>query len=147
MITGWNDINKMFEAMLLKGRLDVFYDDLGRSFGVWPELAATGYYPRTNLTDEGENFILIAELPGIEKDDLQVKIQGNYLEISGVNKLDAPEGYSTHRSERKATQFTRSFTLPVDVDAGKVTATLKNGLLTLYLPKAEAVKPLQIAIS
>lgn len=147
MITGWNDINKIFEAMLLKGRMDEFYEDLGRSFSVWPELAATGYYPRTNLTDEGEQFVLIAELPGIKKDDLQIKVQGNYLEISGVNKLDAPEGYSTHRSERKATEFTRSFTLPSDVDAGKVTATLRKGLLTLTLPKAEAAKPLQIAIS
>ena len=147
MITGWNDINKMFEAMLLKGRLDEFYEDFGRSFGVWPELAATGIYPRTNLTDEGDRFVLIAELPGIEKGDLQVKVQGNYLEISGMNKLDDPEEYSTHKRERKSTEFTRSFTLPAEVDASKVTATLKNGLLTLTLPKAEAAKPLQITIN
>lgn len=147
MTTGWTDINKMFEAMLLKGRLDEFYEDLGKSFGWRPELAAVGYYPRTNLTDEGDHFLFIAELPGIEKENLQVKLQGNYLEISGVNKITGPEGYSTHRSERKSTEFTRSFTLPADVDAGKVKATLKSGLLTLTLPKAEAMKPVQITIN
>lgn len=147
MITNWNDINKMFEAMLLKGKLDNFYVDFERSFGSWPELAAAGYYPRTNLTDEGDQFVLIAELAGAEKEDLEVKILGNYLEISGVNKLNTPEGYTSHRSERKTVEFTRSFTLPADVDAGTVKASLKNGLLTVTLPKAEAAKPLQITIN
>ena len=79
-------------------------------------------------------------------DDLKVKIQGNYLEISGSRKADTPEGYTAHRLERGTPSFSRSFTLPVEVDANKVSATLKNGILTLMLPKAEIAKPKQITI-
>ena len=92
MINSWNDINKMFEAMLLRGKLDYFYGNLGKSFGALSELAAAEYFPRTNLTDEGDRFVLIAELPGVERADLQVKIQGNYLEISGAYNWNFPEG-------------------------------------------------------
>lgn len=147
MATGWDDLNKMFEAMLLKGKLDNFYRDLERSFGPHPGLAASGYFPRTNLTDLGQQFVLVAELPGVEKEDLQVKIQGRYLELSGVSTPDVPEGYSAHRRERKTAEFTRSFTLPADVEEEAVTAQLRNGLLTITLPKAEAEKPVQVAIS
>lgn len=87
------------------------------------------------------------EVPGIAREDLQLKIQGNYLEISGTRKSDAPEGYSAHRVERGTTSFTRSFTLPSDVDAAKVEAHLKNGLLTLTLPKEEEAKPRKITIN
>jgi HSP20 family protein len=82
----------------------------------------------------------------LSSDDLNVKIQGNYLEISGTRKADTPEGYKAHRIERGTAAFTRSFTLPADVDADKSEASLKNGILTLTLPKAEAAKPKQIEI-
>ncbi len=103
-------------------------------------------HPRTNMYDSGDHFEIRAEVPGLAKDDLGIKIQGNYLEISGTRKSDAPEGYKAHRVERKASTFTRSFTLPADVDVEKVEAGLKNGILTLTLPKAEAAKPKQIEI-
>ncbi|MBT8362404.1 MAG: Hsp20/alpha crystallin family protein, partial [Deltaproteobacteria bacterium] len=81
------------------------------------------------------------------KDAIDLKIQGNYLEISGTRKISAPEGYRVHRSERGSASFTRSLTLPADVDSGKVTATLKDGILVLTLPKSEAAKPRQISIN
>ena len=145
MLTQWSDIDRMFGAMGLLHNLDKVFAD--RS---WPyryggrELAVTT--PKTNLYDMGEGFEVRAEVPGFSKDDLNVKIQGNYLEISGTRKPDAPEGYSVHRTERVTSTFTRSFTLPADVDSGKVSAALKNGILTLTLTKAEAAKPRQIDI-
>lgn len=148
MLTRWNDINRMFETIgLLRGRLDSMYDDFDRTFGTAPGWVLTGNYPLTNMYDKGESFELVAEVPGIAKSDLNIKVQGNYLEISGSRNNTVPEGYSAHRRERGNTSFTRSFSLPADIDAGKVTATLSDGMLVLTLPKAEAAKPRQITIS
>lgn len=148
MITRWSDIDRMFEAMgLLRGRLDTMYDDFDRSFGSDRGWGLTGNYPRTNMFDKGDSLELTAEIPGIAKNDLNIKIQGNYLEISGTRSAVVPEGYSVHRRERGSTSFTRSFSLPADIDANKVTATMSDGILTLTMPKAEAAKPRQITIN
>lgn len=148
MWTRWYDIDRMFNAMdMLQSRMNRVFADTGRR-GVSPygwTMAET--MPRTNLYDAGDHLEIKAEVPGIGKDDLNIRIQGNYLELSGSRKSDAPEGYTTHRVERGTTSFTRSFTLPADVDTEKVEATLKNGVLTLTLPKAEAAKPKQITIN
>jgi HSP20 family protein len=102
--------------------------------------------PRTNLYDEGNHFEIIAEVPGFAKEDLNINIQGNYLEVSGSHQVDSPDNYSVHRVERGTSSFSRSFTLPSDVDVEKTEASLKNGLLILNLPKAEAAKPKQITV-
>jgi len=145
MFTRLSDINRLFGTMnLLQRRLDNLYSGYGRSSDRW-EFEQTA--PRTNLYENGDNFEIRAEVPGLEKDDLNVKIQGNYLEISGKRESDAPDGYRTHRTERGTGSFSRSFTLPADVDSTKVQATLKDGVLYLMLPKHEASKPKKITIS
>ena len=83
---------------------------------------------------------------GMSREDLQIKIQGNYLELSGNRQAGAPEGYKAHRVERLNSSFTKSFTLSADVDVDKVVAELGDGILTLTLPKLEAAKPKQIEI-
>lgn len=148
MWTRWSDIDRMFNAMdLLQKRINRMYGDYGR----WPagrnEWEATQSTPRTNLYDAGDHLSMKIEVPGMVKEDLNIKLQGNYLEISGTRKSDAPEGYSAHRVERGTASFTRSFTLPTDIDTAKVEAKLANGLLTLTLPKQEAAKPKQIEIN
>lgn len=148
MITRWSDIDRMFEAMgLLQGRLDNMFTDFERSYGYGPNWGVSGNYPRTNLTDTGDAFELRAEVPGITKESLNIKIQGNYLEIGGERAVTTPEGYKVHRRERAAATFSRSLTLPADVNAEKVHAVLKDGILVLTLPKAEAAKPRQISIN
>ncbi|HCY87614.1 MAG TPA: heat-shock protein Hsp20, partial [Desulfobacteraceae bacterium] len=82
-----------------------------------------------------------------EKDDLNVKIQGNYLEITGTRASDAPDGYKLHKAERGTGNFSRSLTLPADVDSTKAEATLKDGILYLTLPKSEAAKSKKITVS
>lgn len=147
MWTRWNDIDRMFNVVNLlqsgMNRVLADHDGFGAVRTGWGG-AAVG--PRTNLYDAGDHLEIKAEVPGIAKEDLNIRIQGNYLEISGSRKADAPEGYAAHRVERGAASFTRSFTLPADVDPAKVEAALKNGLLTLTLPKAETAKPKKIAI-
>jgi len=147
MLTRWSDFDRMFRTMnLLRNNLEGLLSDFERG----PRLASTWSAdqggPRTNLYDQGGKFEVLAEVPGFDKKDLNVKIQGNYLELGGERKADTPEGYSTHRIERRTISFTRSFTLPSEVNADGVEATLQNGILRLILPKAESAKARQISI-
>jgi len=146
MFTRWSDIDRMFRVMdLMRGDFDKWSSDTNRTHGSsW--LLGDGI-PRTNLYDKGDNFTISAEVPGFAKEDLNIKIQGNYLEMSGKRSSDVPEGYSVHRAERGTFNFSKSMTLPSEVDSTKVEATLKDGILTLTLPKAEAAKPKLITIN
>ena len=146
MSTGWNDIDRMFNAIdLLQGRMNRMFPEYGRAWTlpVW-NVSQSG--PRTNLYDAGDHLEMQVEVPGIIKEDLSIKVQGNYVEITGTRKSDTPKGYSAHRVERRTTSFSRSFTLPSNVNTEKVEAHLTNGVLTITLPKSEAAKLKQITI-
>lgn len=148
MFTRIGDFDRMFGAMdLLRNKMDRMFYDFDRQMGYKPRWSIEPGMPRTTLCDNGDSFEIKAEVPGVTKEDLNVKIQGNYLEIGGTRNPDAPEGYSVHRTERGALSFSRSFTLPADVDAAKVEATLSEGILYLTLPKAEIAKPRQITVN
>ena len=148
MFARMSDIDRMFDAMgLLRGRFDNLFNEFDRTVGYDPRWSVIGNYPRTNLYDKGDQFELIAEVPGLANEDLDVKIQGNYLEINGMREVKTPEGYRVHRGERGSATFTRSLTLPSEVDSAKVSATLKDGILVLTLPKSETAKPRQISIN
>ncbi|MGW8195746.1 MAG: Hsp20/alpha crystallin family protein, partial [Desulforhopalus sp.] len=146
MWTRVSDIDRMYNAMdLFRSRMNRMFTDFGRSYGEDYGWRVVSGSPWTNMYDDGNAFRVIAEVPGLAKEDLAIRIQGNYLEMSGTRKSDAPKGYKAHRVERSVASFTRSFTLPADVDAERIEAVLKDGLLTLVLPKAETAKPKQIA--
>jgi len=148
MFTKLSDIDRMFGAMdLLRNRMDNLFDGIHRSFLSGPAVTLNSNSPRTNIVENGDNFEVQAEVPGISKDDLNIKIQGNYLEISGKRSVDTPDGYKVHRNERGGNTFSRSFTLPDELDADNVAATLENGILYLTLPKSETVTPKQITIN
>lgn len=148
MLGTWNDFDRMLGAMdILQDRINRIFSDYGRVRTYPGSLGSSKIAPRTNIYDVGDHLEMKLEVPGILKEDLKVKVQGNYLEISGSRKSDAPVGYTAHRVERGLTSFTRSFTLASDVDTSKVEAKLANGLLTLILPKSEAAKPKQITVS
>ena len=148
MWTRIRDFDRMFQAMdLLQSRLSGVFENSDRArlpAATWG-VAESGL--RTNMYDTGEALEIRVEVPGIKKEDLSIKLQGNYLEIRGSRKAESPEGYSAHRVERGESSFTRSFTLPTEVDAAKVEATLKDGILTLVVGKAEPAKPKQIVIN
>ncbi|WDP91391.1 MAG: Hsp20/alpha crystallin family protein [Desulfobacter sp.] len=147
MFTRMSDIDRMFGAMdLLRKRMDRLFTDHDASWLYGPDLTRRSDTPRTNLLENGDNYEVQAEVPGISKEDLNIKIQGNYLEISGKRTVDNPDGYKAHRNEIAGNTFSRSFTLPDEVDANRVEATLKDGILYLTLPKSEAAKPKQITI-
>lgn len=147
MVIRIGDADRMFGAMeQLRARMNRLFADLDRQYDYWPGFVTTDGMPRTNLYDTGDNLEIKAEMPGVQKKDLQVKVQGNYLEIAGKRKSEVPEGFCANRMERGEAEFTRSFTLPCVIESDKVAASLENGILLLKMPKAEVAKPKKIAI-
>jgi HSP20 family protein len=107
----------------------------------------SGTFPAVNVFSEGEDYVLVAELPGVRKEDLGVEVRGDTLRIQGKKTIAYDESASVHRRERLAGQFDRTLTLPTDIDGAKVTAEYRDGLLTLRLPRAEHAKPRTVAIN
>lgn len=102
--------------------------------------------PALNLWDDGARVFVEAEVPGYKMDDLEISVTGNELTITGRRVVETAEGTTFHRRERRTGEFTRSLTLPVEIDAEKVQATLKDGVLTVELPKARAALPRKIEV-
>lgn len=119
--------------------------ELERLFGDY-ERASTQAPAAVGFEDDGSNFVLRADVPGLAESDIQISVAGNTVTLRGERKLEVPEGHSVHRRERSAVRFAKSFELPSRVDADKVTATLKLGVLTLTLPKAAEAQPRQITV-
>ena len=119
----------------------------GQATGSILSRPAAGVFPLINLTEDKEKFYVRAELPGVKADELSISATGKNLTISGERKI-ASRGndFRYHRREREAGKFSRAIALPGDVEVDNVEASLVNGVLTVSVPKAEAVKPKQINV-
>jgi HSP20 family protein len=106
-----------------------------------------GSYPPMNVFRKGDDFILVAEVPGIQKSDLTVQIKGNTIRLAGTKAVSYPENASLHRRERLAGRFDRAVTLPVEINADGVKAESRDGILALFLPRAERDKPKLVEVS
>jgi HSP20 family protein len=105
-----------------------------------------GSYPPLNVFRKGDDYVLIAEVPGINKADLDIQIKGRTIRLSGSKTVKYGEKASLHRRERLAGRFDRSLTLPIEIDADAVKAECHDGILALSLPRAERDKPRSIKI-
>ena len=105
-----------------------------------------GAYPPMNVFRKGDDFIIITELPGVKKSDLDVQVKGRTLRLSGRKSVAFPEKAAVHRRERLAGSFDRAVTMPVEIDPDGVKAEYRDGILALYLPRAESDKPKTIRI-
>lgn len=129
----------------LQREMNRLFDGYGlRLNGGTAPRAAT--FPALNVWEDGDALYAEAELPGVKQDDLEVYAVGNELTIKGSRKPREGESLSFHRRERGTGEFTRVITLPVDIAAEKVAAGLKDGVLTVTLPKAEEMKPRKITV-
>ena len=148
MWTRFSDLDRTY-AMLdeLRRRMDQAPESewAGREWGTEDTFARTGF-PRVNLHDSGGALVLAAEVPGLDEKDVKLSVYQDVLSLQGERKSEAPEGYAVHRQERPAARFSRSFTLPCKVDPEKTVASLKDGILTVTLPKAPEAQPRQIAV-
>lgn len=133
------------ELLSLRDDMDrLFNTFFGRSLveetkGVW--------VPVVDIEEDNENFIVNAELPGLNKDDIKLSVRGNLLTISGDRKQETETKTKTyHRVERLYGKFSRTISLPSEVDVNKIKAVYKEGVLRITLPKPETMKPKEIEV-
>lgn len=105
-----------------------------------------GPFPPINVFQQGDNILAIVELPGIDKDKLQIEAKENTIRISGTKSTDYEDGASVHRRERDFGQFDRTMSIPVKLDPDGIKAEYRDGVLALFLPRAESDKPRSIKI-
>jgi len=130
------DFDQLFQAVFTPGLL---------SLGVPAPRQLT--FPALNVTEDESAIHVEAELPGFQKDQIEISVEGNQLTISGERTQTTEEQDAAyHRRERWTGAFERSVVLPTDVDPDKVAAELKNGVLSITLPKPEAARPRKIKV-
>ena len=107
----------------------------------------TRSYPAMNLWEDGDNFTVETELPGMELEDIEIYVDGgNQLTVKGERKAPVAGKGTWHRQERGFGSFKRTITLPANVNSKRVEAVLKNGVLAISLPKPEEIKPRKITV-
>src|SRR6266480_1086769 len=128
----WSGLNRLSN---LRDELDSLFEmPFWSNFGRQSQLFS-GWSPALDLYQNNDNMIARVELPGMRKEDIEISLQDGTLTIGA------------ERTERYVGKFRRSVSLPTQVDASKVTATYRDGILTVTLPKAEEAKPKQIQVN
>jgi HSP20 family protein len=115
----------------------------------WLEAGTSGggTYPPLNVFRKGDDVVIVLEVPGVQKADLKVEAKGRTIRIAGTKTVTQQDNTSVHRVERRSGRFDRAVTLPVEIDADSIKAECRDGILALYLPRAERDKPRAISIS
>lgn len=104
-------------------------------------------FPAVNIWSNEDSMVVTAEVPGVSPDDIEINVVGETLNLSGSRKVEElAEGARYHRQERGYGKFSRAIQLPFPVEIDKVNATFKNGVLSIYLPRAAADKPKRITV-
>ena len=122
-----------------------FFNDF--PFNSVPETRET-WIPSVDILEKDGNLILRAELPGMTEKQIELKLEGNTLTLKGERKMEEEDNKGNyHRVESFYGSFTRSFRLPDTVDAEKINAEYKNGVLTITIPQRPEVRPREIPVS
>ena len=119
----------------LTNRFDLLRDEMEPAF-----------YPPLNAWEEGDTIKVEVEIPGVKLEEVEVSFDNGELTLKGEKKFEGNDSATLHRRERLYGAFTRTLRLPWEVMADKISAELKDGVLTVTLPKAEAAKPRKVAI-
>ncbi len=143
---GWD--RPLFGDVMLGGLFDRLRREMDWSAGGFgtPSLGLSEGLRGLELRDRDGELQVQLDAPGFVEDDIEVTIGRDTLTIRGERKGDVPEGYRPLRRERGALSFTRSFTLPCEVQQDQARASLRHGILTLILPKAQASQPRAIPV-
>jgi HSP20 family protein len=135
MTTMHNRLNRLVNEPFFRAYR--FDDEAG--FSLWN--------PVVDLYEKDDNFVIKAELPGVGKDDIGIDLKDGVLTLSGERSDDSEvKEDKYYRRERTYGKFQRSFTLPADVDADKIKAEFKDGVLVVEVPKPEKSKPKRITV-
>ena len=135
----WNPARELasMEIDRLNHMLNDFYG-VGRS-----------WMPAVDIFETNDHeFVVKAELPDVKREDINVTFENGVLTLTGERKTEFDETHGTfHRSERAYGRFSRSFTLPATVDANRINASYKDGILTIRVPQREEARPKKIAVA
>lgn len=134
MLTRWDPFTEMSR----------FQDELFRSALAPRNGGARAFAPAVDVFEDGDAIFVQAELPGLRLEDVTVNVENDVLTLSGERKSEREEGH--HVRERWVGAFARSFKLPRTIDVERIDATLKEGVLTVKLPKRDSIKPRKIEI-
>jgi HSP20 family protein len=123
------------------------FDNLLQDFVVGDFTSAVKSFPAIDVAEHENEFVLLAEMPGVKKEDLKLTVENNALTLSGVRKpYEVPQEARVLLNEVRVSEFSRSFEFPSDVEVDKIAAELQNGLLRVVLPKAERARVKRIEI-
>jgi HSP20 family protein len=131
----------------LQERMNRLFDEAVNRGQAGDALTGPTWSPAVDIYETEEDIVIDAELPGMDKDDVDIQVRDNTLILKGERKVEKTvkdEGY--HRMERMYGSFARTFTLPSTVDQERITATYDKGVLHIRMPKTEKTKPQQIKI-
>jgi len=133
------------------GPLTLFTDRLSQLRNEMDQLFQDGPaqgtpYPALSVWEDESSYYAEAELPGFRLEDVEVTVRGGQLSLAGERKAEEKEGVTYHRRERGFGKFHRTLEFPLPVEADRVQASLRNGVLTVTLPKAEVAKPRKIHV-
>jgi HSP20 family protein len=133
------------------GQLQQLQGEMNRLFDRWGvppgTFAAAAAFPAVNVWEEGEHLWVEAELPGLDRKELEIYVTGgNQLTLQGNRKAPVPDHGAWHRQERQFGEFVRTVALPFPVDPEKVDAKLEHGILQIRLAKHESAKPRKINV-
>ena len=143
--TRWNPSREMEE---LQNQLSNLYGRTPARLGDAKEESITvgEWAPLVDITEDEKEYIIKTELPEVKKEDVKVTVENGLLTIVGERKFEKEENKKYHRVERAYGRFVRSFVVPDSVDADKLSAEFKDGVLKVHLPKGEKAKPKQIEV-
>jgi len=121
----------------------------GRLASDWlhDQTTSQGPFPPINVFQQADDILAIIELPGVDKDSLNVQAKENTIRIAGKKPTIYPDGVSIHRRERMSGEFDRTLSLPVHLDPDRIKAEYRDGILALFLPRSEQDKPRSIKIT
>ncbi len=142
----WRDLNALDD--LLSASVSASVADLERtpSQSTTPRREPAPSFPRLSLFECDAGFELVAPLPGVSAANVDLHLERDVLSIKGERKLPDPEGTKCLRRERRRGAFAREITLPAPIDAERVEATMRDGILRVLLPKAAAARPRKIEV-
>jgi len=136
--------------MLVETIFDDLYDlsrSIDRMFGAYsPRRFRTYKWPNANIYENHDDYIVVAKIPGVDKNDVNITVKDNSLKITGERKKDKHENANVYLDEINSGKFERSFLLNEKIAADKIDAEMKNGLLIIKLPKTPETKPRNITI-
>ena len=144
VVTRWDPFR---EIATLQNRVNSLFQDYGR--GSNDELTNTGsFVPAVDVYEDEHKVALKLEIPGVNQDDVDIRVENNTLTVRGERKFEKEEKEENfHRIERRYGSFVRSFTLPNTIDTENIHASYENGILKLDLAKRAEAKPKQIKVN